>query len=235
MVHAHVAELTWCVGHGAGDASSLMRIKIPFRAKPPPSPPPQNSSIPVVGALLAVIVILLSTWFVVRRKQTGRSNRAAPIPAPNPAPAVPMFTAAPPTSLPAAVAPPPTPVALAPASAAPEPVTPETPPAPAVLASEQIERTASEGRKHLDAFAAKRQMFVSAPPRVNGAATTKPPSDRGVHGKLAALKAKEDAAKEPTVKKTWKVGPGGGGYKKTSVITGGTGAPAAKRSLADLP
>ena len=107
-------------------------------------------------------------------------------------------------------------------------------PAPAVPAQkpERIERTPSDGQANVDAFAATRQF--SPAPRAVSSGAAKPPSDKGVHGKLAALKAKEDAAKEPTVKKTWKVGPGGG-YKKSIVTGSGAPARAAKKSLADLP
>ena len=59
---------------------------------------------------------------------------------------------------------------------------------------------------------------------------------RGVAGKLAAFKKKEDdeLMRAPSIRKTWK--PTAGGYKKTSVIESADGrGPAPKRSLADLP
>ena len=56
---------------------------------------------------------------------------------------------------------------------------------------------------------------------------------KGVAGKLAAFKAKEqeEISRTSTIKKTWKAGPGGG-YRKTTVIDKG---PAPKKSIADLP
>ena len=66
------------------------------------------------------------------------------------------------------------------------------------------------------------------------AASTGPASSaRGVKGKLAAFERdrEEKLAADPKVVKTWKTG-AGGGYRKTSVITG---KQASKKSLKDLP
>ena len=63
-------------------------------------------------------------------------------------------------------------------------------------------------------------------------------SARGVAGKLAAFKQKEEEelGRTATIKKTWKKGPGGG-YKKGTIIEGPMGqkGPAPKKSIADLP
>lgn len=63
-------------------------------------------------------------------------------------------------------------------------------------------------------------------------------SARGVAGKLAAFKQKEEEelGRTATIRKTWKKGPGGG-YKKGTVIEGPMGekGPAPKKSIADLP
>ena len=65
-------------------------------------------------------------------------------------------------------------------------------------------------------------------------ATLTPDKARGVQGKLAAFAAQESSSlkkESPSVKKTWKVAPGGS-YKKTTVVGSG---PAAKKTFADLP
>ena len=63
-------------------------------------------------------------------------------------------------------------------------------------------------------------------------------SARGVAGRLATFKQKEEEelGRTATIKKTWKKGPGGG-YKKGTIIEGPLGqkGPAPKKSIADLP
>ena len=69
--------------------------------------------------------------------------------------------------------------------------------------------------------------------KASGSSSGGASSARGVKGKLAAFEQKkeDELAAIPSIKKTWKTGPGGQ-YKKTTQISG---APPSKKSLKDLP
>ena len=104
-------------------------------------------------------------------------------------------------------------------------------PAKQVVKEAKFARTVSK-------FESKKPITSGAGAGPSGSSIAAVASARGVAGKLAAFKQKEEEelGRTATIKKTWKKGPGGG-YRKGTIIEGPAGqkGPAPKKSIADLP